>query len=188
MTSTQAVTSAESRCCKHETTYSYSPQMTVNKKEILVLGLGNDILMDDGIGPKLAWHLQKTFPHPGVTYDTAAIGGMELIEMIRDYKQVMIIDAIKTFNGIPGAVYHLTPSNFKETLHISHIHDISFLTALQLAKQLSIPVTDKIYIIAVEIIEDLTFGDDFTLPLQAKYEEIKKEVETTLNELIHSQE
>jgi len=158
--------------------------MTENKKDILILGLGNDILMDDGIGPKLVRHLEKIFPHPKIEFDTAAVGGMELIEIIRDYKQVVIIDAIKTLNGIPGLVYYLTPSNFKETLHISHIHDISFLTALQLAKEFKIPVTDKIEIIAVEIVEDLTFGDNFTPEVQGKYEEIKKEVETMINELI----
>jgi len=158
--------------------------MTENIKDILILGLGNDILMDDGIGPKLVWHLEKVFPNPRITFDTAAVGGMELIEMIRDYKQVVIIDAIKTLNGIPGSVYYLSPSNFKETLHISHIHDISFLTALKFAKELKIPITEKIKIIAVEIIEDLTFGDCFTPELHEKYEEIIQEIEKTVNELI----
>jgi len=85
---------------------------------------------------------------------------------------------------IPGTVYYLSPSNFKETLHISHIHDISFLTALQFAKELKIPITAKIAIIAVEIIEDLTFGDCFTPELQEKYEEIIQEMESMVNELI----
>ncbi len=152
--------------------------------ETFILGLGNDILMDDGIGPKLVWHLERIFPHPNIKFDTAAVGGMELIEMIRDYKQVIIIDAIKTLNGIPGSVYYLTPSNFKETLHISHVHDISFLTALHLAKELNIPVTEKITIIAIEIIEDLTFGNSFTPELQEKYEEIKKEVEKRVKEIL----
>ena len=158
--------------------------MTENTKDILILGLGNDILMDDGIGPKLAWHLEKTFPFPNIKYETCAIGGMELIELIRDYKHVVIIDAIKTLCGVPGSVYYLTPANFKETLHISHMHDISFLTALKLAKELDIPVTEKIDIIAIEIIEDLTLGNDFTLPVQAKYEEIKKEVEVMVSDII----
>lgn len=64
-------------------------QMTENKKDILILGLGNDILMDDGIGPKLVWHLEKILPNPRIKFDTAAIGGMELIETIRDYDRVI---------------------------------------------------------------------------------------------------
>lgn len=154
------------------------------KKNIIILGLGNDILMDDGIGPKLAWYLEEKITDPNLKYDTAAIGGMELIEMIRDYDHVIIIDAIKTQNGIPGSVYYLTPENFKETSHISNLHDISFLTALQMAKNLNIFITDNIDIIAIEILEDLTFGDCFTPQLQEKYEEIKKEVETMVKELL----
>jgi len=158
--------------------------MIENKKDILILGLGNDILMDDGIGPKLVWHLEKTFPHPNIKYDTAAVGGMELIEMIRDYEHVIIIDAIKTLNGVPGTVYYLTPANFKETLHASHIHDISFLVALRMAENAGIYITEKIDIIAIEIVEDLIFGNDFTPLLQGKFEEIKKEIEVMVKELI----
>ena len=54
-----------------------------------------------------------------------------------DYQKVIIIDAIKTKDGIPGTIYYLTPSNFKETLHISSFHDVSFLTALKVAEKLN---------------------------------------------------
>lgn len=153
------------------------------KKDKLILGLGNEILMDDGIGPKLAWEIQKYFIDDSICYETAAVGGMELIEMIRDYNHVIIIDAIKTKNGVPGSVYYLTPSCFKETSHISNLHDISFLTALQLAKKINISITEKIDIIAVEIVEDRVFGNNFTPSLQVKYENIKKEVFNMVEEL-----
>jgi len=150
--------------------------MNETSKQVLILGLGNDILMDDGIGPKLAMELRNSVNDPHISFETAAVGGMELIEMIRDYQQVIIIDAIKTKNGIPGSVYYLTPASFKETLHISNLHDISFLTALQMAKKIGIFITDKIDIIAVEIVEDRVFGSEFTPLVQEKYEGIKKNV------------
>jgi hydrogenase maturation protease len=152
--------------------------------KILILGLGNDILMDDGIGPKLSREMQKKYTDPRFCYDTAAIGGMELIEMIRDYERVIIIDAIHTKGGIPGAVYHLTPSDFKETSNMSNVHDINFLTALKLAEKLGISVTSKIDIIAVEIIEDLTFGTEFTPPVQEKYPEVIIQVKQIVSDLI----
>jgi hydrogenase maturation protease len=145
-------------------------------KEILVLGLGNEILMDDGIGPKLTMELEKMLKNPGISYETAAVGGMELIEMIRDYNHVIIIDAIKTQNGVPGSVYYLTPSSFKETLHISNLHDISFLTALRMANRIGIKIPHKIDIIAIEIIEDRVFGEEFTFLVQQRYHKVKSEV------------
>jgi hydrogenase maturation protease len=150
--------------------------MSGSQKNILILGLGNDILMDDGIGPKLARELEKKIPDPDVAFETAAIGGLEMLEFIRDYNTVIIIDAIKTLNGIAGDIYLLDPSSFRETSHISNLHDISFLTALELGKKLDISLPSSIHIIAVEIIEDLTFGNEFTPPLQQRYGEIKEKV------------
>jgi hydrogenase maturation protease len=161
--------------------------MTEKPKDILIFGLGNDILMDDGIGPKLAREMEKRLNHPSVTMETAAIGGLEILEFIRDFNTVIIIDAIKTEGGVPGEVYLLSPDNFKETLHISSLHDVSFLTALELGKKLGIKIPDPIHIIAVEIIEDLTFGNDFTPPLQEKYEDIKNEVYEMVCELLGMQ-
>jgi hydrogenase maturation protease len=160
--------------------------MNLPSKDVLILGLGNDILMDDGIGPKIVMELKKSLNYPKIAYETAAVGGMELIEIIRDFKHVIIIDAIKTQNGLPGSVYYLTPSSFKETSHISNLHDISFLTALQLAEKVGIFITSKIDIIAVEIIEDRVFGNEFSEVLQEKYKSIKQEVQDMVYEMIGS--
>jgi hydrogenase maturation protease len=160
--------------------------MTENKKEILILGLGSDVLMDFGIGTVLMWHLEKTLSDARIKFETNLVGGMDIIELIRDYEKVIILDAIKTPEGITGTVYGFNKDNFKETLHLSVSHDITFQTALELAKKLSIKITDKLTIIAIEVEECYTLGDHFSHLVQAKYEEIKKEVETRINEFISS--
>jgi hydrogenase maturation protease len=153
-------------------------------KNKLILGIGNDILTDDGIGPKIVKKLQNDIGKDQLSFMTAATGGLEILELIRDYKKVIIIDAIKTKDGIPGTIYYLTPSSFKETLHISSFHDVSFLTALKLADKLSMPIPDQIDIIAIEIIEDLTFSTEFSKPIADKFEEIYKEVLESVHRLI----
>jgi len=147
---------------------------------ILILGIGNDILTDDAIGPKIVEELQKDLSQKNLSFLTAAVGGLELLEMIKDHTQVIIIDAIKTRGGIPGTIYYLTPDNFRETLHISSVHDVSFLTALKLADRLDIPVPEQIDIIAVEIVEDLTFSNEFSSDIANKYQEIYTEVKDFL--------
>ena len=158
--------------------------MTENKKNILILGLGSDILMDDGIGTKLMWYLEKTLSDERIKFETNLVGGMDIIEMIRDYEKVIIIDAMKSPNGIPCTLHCFNKENFQETLHLSVVHDITFLTALKLAETLCINITDQITIIAIEVEEYLTLGDNFSHKVQAKYEEIKKEVEVMITELI----
>jgi hydrogenase maturation protease len=154
------------------------------QSDILILGIGNDILTDDAIGPKIVKRLQEDLSYDNISFLTAAAGGLEILEMIKNYQQVIIIDAIKTRDGIPGTVYNLTPENFKETLHISSFHDVSFLTALKLAAKLEIPVPGRIDIIAVEIVEDLTFSNDFSKPISDKYDKIYHEIRETVMGLI----
>ena len=144
--------------------------------QILVLGVGNEILTDDGIGPKLAYRLENDFQNPKIRFDTASLGGLELLEFIQGYQTVVFIDAIKTQNGIPGSVYYFTPSDFKETLHLSNLHDVSFLTALKFGEKVGMQIPDKIRIIAIEIIEDLVFSNSFSPEIEEKYEDIYEEV------------
>ncbi|MCK5209403.1 MAG: hydrogenase maturation protease [Cyclobacteriaceae bacterium] len=158
--------------------------MEDKKHSKLILGIGNDILTDDGIGPKLVQELQKAMDHTKVTFHTAAIGGLEIIEMIRGYERAIIIDGIKTKDGVPGTIYKLTPANFKETLHLSSFHDVSFLTALDLAEKMEIPIPYQIDIIAIEIVEDLTFSNEFSPSIAGNYKQIFEDVLEIVQKLI----
>ena len=152
--------------------------------KILILGLGNEILTDDAIGPKIVFHLQDNLKYQKLKFDTAACGGLELVEMISGYNQVVIIDAIKTLKGIPGNMYKFSPEDFQETLHISSFHDVSFLTGLQLAKTLNITIPSEITILAIEIIEDLVFSDQLSPELQSLFPQILKNIESEIIKLV----
>ena len=70
----------------------------------LVLGIGNDILTDDGIGPRIVDDLQDRMPIPGVEYQTTTLGGLDILEFIEGFDRVVFIDAIITRDGVPGAI------------------------------------------------------------------------------------
>jgi hydrogenase maturation protease len=148
----------------------------VPDKSLLFLGIGNEILTDDGIGIKLLNDLQGRISFPGVSFLNASNGGLDILEMIKDFQEVIIIDAIKTTNGRPGEVYYFTPEDVHETLHISNFHDISFLDAIKLGQLLKINIPGKIHIIAIEIVDDMEFNDRFSPLILEKYDKIKSDV------------
>jgi hydrogenase maturation protease len=152
-------------------------------KKNLVLGIGNDILTDDGIGPKIVNDLKTLERSPELIFETTTLGGLEILEIIKDYKKVIIIDAIRTIDGNPGEIFFFTPDDFKETLHLSNLHDINFLTALELGKKLGIPLPEEIHIIAIEIVEDQVFGTSFTPAIEEKYHIIMQSVKKQIGEL-----
>jgi hydrogenase maturation protease len=159
-------------------------ELMEEKYATLILGLGNDILTDDGIGPKLVQKLEKDLIQANVVLKTAAVGGLEIIEQIKDYRKVIIIDGIKTTNGVPGTVYHMNTGNYKETLHLSNFHDLTFLTALELAEQMEISLPEQIEILAIEIIEDLVFSNKFSQAIAKNYNQIYREVLEAVRKLI----
>ncbi len=156
----------------------------MEKNKILIHGIGNEILSDDGIGPKLVKRLQGDFPGKGIDFETAYVGGLEVLEYIQGYQTVIFIDAIRTKDGVPGTVYQLLPEDFNSTIHLSSIHDVSFLTAVGLGKQLALDMPGNMYIIAVEIVEDRIFDENFTPVIQTMYEKIYREVKELTEKFI----
>ena len=148
----------------------------MQKAKTLVLGVGNEILSDDGIGPKLVNRLKADLPHSDVCFENICLGGLEIMEFIRGYQNVIIIDAIKTESGKPGDVYLLSPEHFKETHHLSNFHDVSFLTGLKMSEKLGLEMPEVILIIAVEIVEDTLFSESFSPEIESKYERIYNEI------------
>lgn len=158
--------------------------MEARRNKVLVLGIGNELLKDDGIGPRVVKKLQNFFPSGHVDYSTSLVGGMETIEMMKGYEQALIIDGIITGNELPGTVYYMTHPLNKSTLHLSNAHDISFDMSVRLAKKLNIPFPQTIRIIAIEICEDREFGENLSPPLKEKYSEIFASVAALVQEYV----
>jgi hydrogenase maturation protease len=148
----------------------------MTNKKTLILGLGNNILTDDGIGSRLVHDLELMIGDTDINYNSACCGGLEIIEYIKGYELVVFIDAIRTLKGKPGDVYYFIPSDFRETSHLSSLHDVSFLTALKLGDSLKLDLPTDLHIIGIEIIEDMEFSEDFTPPLKERYPGILQEV------------
>ncbi len=150
------------------------------------MGIGNDILMDDGIGPRMVEDLKENMPLPGVEYQTTTLGGLDILEFVEGYDWAVFIDAIKTKNGVPGSLYEFNTGDFKETLHLSNLHDISFLSAIELGRELEFTIPEMIRIFAIEIVEDQVFGEDFTPLVQERYESVRNEIHSRMQDLINS--
>lgn len=151
--------------------------------EILILGLGNEILTDDGIGVKIVKFLKRHSTNASIHFETLWVGGIDLIEIFDGYKTIIIIDAIKTGEKEPGFIWNFTPENFRNTLHLSNLHDLSFLEAIETGKQLGYKIPETIHVLAIEIIENLVFSNDFSTEVQACYEEILNNVEIKIKEI-----
>jgi hydrogenase maturation protease len=148
----------------------------------LVIGIGNDILTDDGIGPRIVNDLKKDGFPPDIYFQNEFVGGLEILDVINGFDKVIFIDAIITETAQPGTVSHFTPDHFRETLHLSNLHDANFLVALELGRKMGFNIPEEIHIIAVEVVEDRVFNDQLSPEISGRYHDIFLNV----NDLVRS--
>jgi len=128
----------------------------------LVLGLGNPILSDDGVGIRVAQELRSNLEYEGTAVMEASVAGLDLLDLLTSYDKAIIIDAIQTREGRPGQVYRLKVEDFMATQHASLLHDVNFATALELGRRLGIPLPKEIVVFAVEVEDVTTFNERCT--------------------------
>ena len=147
----------------------------------IVLGIGNLILSDDGVGIHVAREVKKHVKNKNITVDEAITGGMNLLDLIIGYDKAIIIDAVKSKDDEHGFVKRIPISDFN-TMHSCNPHDVSLIEAIEMAKKLGEKrIPEKIIIIGIMMNEiPCEFGEILSDKIQ---ESVPKAIELTLNEL-----
>lgn len=147
----------------------------------LILGVGNKILGDDGVGIYIANEVKKKINNPDIKVDEAITGGMNLLDLILGYEKVIIIDAVKSKDGSHGKVERITLNNFN-TMHSFNPHDVSLNEAIEMAKKLGENRIPKEIIIIGIMMKSipLEFGENLSKEIAAI---IPEAVDLTLNEI-----
>ena len=129
---------------------------------ILILGMGNPILSDDGVGIKIVQEIARRTHRKNVDVKETNAAGFSIIDEVMGYRRVIIVDAVKTKNGEPGSIYRFSPDDFKSTIHLSSPHTINFATAMTLAEKYGYELPESIEIYGIEIQDSTSFGEDCT--------------------------
>jgi hydrogenase maturation protease len=140
----------------------------------LVLGLGNDLLGDDGIGILTARALMCELS-PVADVVESSLHGIALIDILSGYRQVLIIDAIQTGTVPPGTVLDLRPSDLRSVIAPSP-HYTGLPEMIRLARETGIDFPDDIRILAVEIVDASTLGAPLSPPVAGALPEVNRRV------------
>ncbi len=149
---------------------------------ILVLGVGNPILSDDGVGIHVARELSQLGLRD-VKVEELAASGLELLDMVLDFDKVVIIDAIQTSGGTPGQIHILNEEDFEKSVHGSSPHGINIATAMALGRKIAPERMPKeVVFIAVEAEDLINVKEQLTPKVQAALPDIVKKVEDELRQ------
>ena len=142
---------------------------------IVVLGVGNILLTDEGLGVHVVKELKENYNFtPEISLIDGGTMGMELLTYMRGMKRILLIDAI---NGgeAPGTVYEFPHRELEQyfTEHIS-VHEVGMQDILRIRAIQENPLEDAI-VIGVEP-ESLQIGFEPSAPVQAVLPEVKERV------------
>ena len=169
-------------------------------RKTLVIGLGNPILGDDGVGWQVASQVAMAITHsaapapsgrsgasarPCAEVDCLAVGGLRLMERMEGYDHVILIDAISSDQNPPGTVLHFQLEDLPERAagHLNAAHDTSLKTALQVGRSMGASLPDQIEIVAVEVRALFEFSEHLTPPIAAAVPRAVKVVLDLLSEI-----
>lgn len=136
------------------------------KGRVLVLGLGNTILTDDGVGIYVARRVRELLEADGadepVDVAEAELAGFALVDLLEGYGACVIVDAVEWPDMAPGELRQLRLEDFAPTAKLAAGHQIDLPTALELGRTLGRPMPERVTIVAVQVAEPRLVGERCT--------------------------
>jgi hydrogenase maturation protease len=146
-------------------------------KKILILGVGNILMGDEGIGIHSIKELEKKSFPGNVTLLDGGTGGFHLLNYLQEYEIIVMIDA--TMDNKPeGTVSIIEPrfaSDFPKSLSA---HDIGLRDLIESVSLLG--ELPKIFLITVSINHIQNMSMELSSKIEASIPEITREVESIL--------
>ena len=149
---------------------------TERRRPTLVIGLGNPILGDDGVGWRVVDALESRLARDDharrsasdVELDLLAVGGLSLMERLVGYERVVLIDAV-IGSEPPGT---LTVGSLAETAcrlagHLDSAHDAPLTEALSVGRALGAHLPDGITVVGIAVRRVDVFGERLSPPVAA---------------------
>ena len=142
---------------------------------IKVLGVGNILLSDEGVGVKAVWELKNNYKFfPEISLVDGGTGGIFLLSEFEGVEKLIIVDAISGGNP-PGTIYNFSFKEIpKKIIKKLSLHDIGLEEILALA-ELKNCLPKEIRIIGIEpaVIE---WGDSLSDIIKTKFPLFIKEI------------
>ena len=142
----------------------------------LIVGLGNPILGDDGVGWKVAEEIEKQIPSPPtplpsgegsqVDVDCISVGGIGLMEHLIGYDRAILIDAFISDEALGSiSVLQLDQLPNYSAYHITSAHDTSLQNALELGRTMGVYLPEDVIVVGISIRQIHDFGEELSPPV-----------------------
>ena len=126
----------------------------------LVLGIGNPILGDDGVGFHVAQAVAREVKSDNIDVKDTSVDGLNLLEIIIGYDRLIAIDAIMADEGEVGEIYRLNPENIGDPSRSAiSPHHFNLATTIEIGRKLfpeEMPKEVAIFAVGTQEVTEVT--------------------------------
>ncbi len=118
---------------------------------ILILGVGNILLGDEGVGVRVVEAMSEMKLPDNVELMDGGTASIDILEYLKNRKKVIVIDAVQGGGEEPGSVYRFTPDDIKvKQLFYTSLHQTGLMESLKTLEYIGEPLKN-IIIFGVEV-------------------------------------
>ncbi len=144
----------------------------MNEERIVVLGVGNILLRDEGVGVRVVEELQRRYSFaPNVRIVDGGTQGLWLLPTLQEADHLVVVDAVLG-KGEPGTIYRLERDDLPKGLRAKQsAHDSDLVEALNLCSLLETGPRDVV-VVGIQPEDIRPYGLELTEKVQARIEDL----------------
>ncbi len=120
----------------HEGANRHKKQKSISRPSILIMGVGNILLSDEGVGVHIIEAMEGRKLPDNVELFDGGTASVDLLNSLANRDKVIIIDAVKVGNE-PGTLYRFTPDDITvQRQDLTSLHQVGLLETLTMARYL----------------------------------------------------
>lgn len=134
----------------------------------IVIGLGNPILGDDGVGWRVVEEVCQHLPAgASIGVECLSVGGLALMEHLIGYDRAIIVDSFIVDAEDVGSILirNLSELPNYSAFHITSVHDTSLQNAIQLGREMGAYLPMDVLVIGVAIQRISEFSEVLSPPV-----------------------
>ncbi|MBN1273284.1 MAG: hydrogenase maturation protease [Candidatus Aminicenantes bacterium] len=140
----------------------------------VLVGIGNDVLSDDRIGPYLARRLGKKL---NVSFCILPHISLDLLDYVENKDTVIIIDSFHRPDYPVGEIKQFQLSDLESRDNPTYSHGVTIPIIFEMGKKIGSPLPEKTVVFGINVSDNLTLSEDFSEKIQGKIDEIARNLE-----------
>jgi len=152
--------------------------------KLIVLGIGNILMKDDGLGVYVVQQLSKRLWPEEVEFIDAGIASFEILDVFCSADQIIVVDSM-TAGGEPGTIYRAPLQELGLTVSpaVTSLHELHFTEAIKVVQMMG--YNPQVIVFGVEpcLVE---LGMELTPAIAAKVPRLLELVEAEIHRILNA--